>query len=184
MHRVRLRDNGDRVAASSRGLRVGSGFVLTVRASTKQRSIESTRRRRDFNPPDVGARSSGGFERSTARPDVRVVKNKLPRTLAYVTRRAGNGIASISPDATNHKTNALFSLRFGARSLGDLHTRTPRRSGAGGSRSPRPPLRRATLCIYAYILPRACLAWAPTTFEQEVVRKRARPTREKSLPPP
>ena len=144
MHRVRLRDNGDRVAASSRGLTLTSGPAsCSVRASTKQRSIPRAQGGEGILTPDVGARSSGVRRRDRTSA---IVKNKLPRTLAYVTRRAGNGIASISPDATNHKTNALFSLRSGARSLGDLHTRTPRRSG--GSRSPRPPLRRATLCIY------------------------------------
>jgi len=47
--------------------------------------------------PDVGARSSE--QRGSTRDRTSALKNKLPRTL--LTRRAGNGIASISsPDAT------------------------------------------------------------------------------------
>lgn len=53
--------------------------------------------RRDFKRPDVGARSSE--QRGSTRDRTSALKNKLPRTL--LTRRAGNGIASISsPDAT------------------------------------------------------------------------------------
>ena len=60
MHRVRLRDNGDRVAASIRGLRrPGSGFVLQSEQGGE--AISNAGRRAGSS---VGA---AGFD---ARPDV------------------------------------------------------------------------------------------------------------------
>lgn len=76
--------------------------------------------------------------------------NKLPGSLLTPSRISGtysilhSGISS-ERFPTRHTTNALFSLRSGARCLG-ICTHAPR-AGAEGV-APRPPHRRATLCIY------------------------------------